>query len=333
MSKKEIICPNCGQPASGNYCQECGQPTHLHKDSFMGLVMHFISHYFHFDSKFWVTLKTLVFKPGKLAVAYRNKQRMRYIQPISLYIFVSVAFFLLFAFAVKFEQTSSVGANDMTIVHKYSFGYQGRIKTETKDKWLVDYNCDSLREVKAMLKEMNDKRKDYFKQPYNKFRMEYVYLFSTFYIYYIYPYAYRHQMYDIDLPVNLVYNKFIQTVPKIFFILMPVLALLLYAVFFNRRGYTFTDYAVMSLHTHVFLFISATFLILVVGSVTDASKPFWLFLFFVLVPWLHFLIASRNFFGRSWMYTIAAGTLTWVFYLGLVLLVSIATVLMIINNT
>jgi DNA-directed RNA polymerase subunit RPC12/RpoP len=92
----KISCPNCGHNATKNYCAQCGQETHLHKETFIGLIIHFVGHYFHYDSKFWQTLKTLVTKPGKLTVAYWEKKRMRYIAPISLYIFVSAVFFLCF---------------------------------------------------------------------------------------------------------------------------------------------------------------------------------------------------------------------------------------------
>jgi len=93
--KEEIICPNCGTHASGNYCYECGQQTHLHRDTFWGLILHFFEHYFHYDNKFWQTIRTLLFKPGELTVAYWKQQRMRYISPVSLYIFVSAVYFTL----------------------------------------------------------------------------------------------------------------------------------------------------------------------------------------------------------------------------------------------
>ena len=69
---KVIVCPNCGYEANYNYCAQCGQETHLHKDTFWGLVTHFVSHYFHYDSKLWTTVKTLVAKPGELTLAYRK---------------------------------------------------------------------------------------------------------------------------------------------------------------------------------------------------------------------------------------------------------------------
>ncbi len=119
-----IICPNCNSEAKGNYCYQCGQETHLHKDTFWGLVTHFTAHYFHYDSKFWKTLTTLWFKPGELTIAYNNKQRMRYLPPISLYIFVSAIFFL----------TASLGH------HKDKSGHNNSSKHEktAKSSSLID---------------------------------------------------------------------------------------------------------------------------------------------------------------------------------------------------
>lgn len=59
------------------------------------MVVHFVGHYFHYDSKFLQTLKTLILNPGRLTLAYWNRQRARYIPPISLYIFISAIYFLL----------------------------------------------------------------------------------------------------------------------------------------------------------------------------------------------------------------------------------------------
>jgi len=91
----EFHCPNCGYYVERNFCPECGQPAHLHKESFAGLVSHFVSHYIHYESKFWITFKTLITRPGQLTIAYWQKQRMKYIPPITLYIFMSFVFFFL----------------------------------------------------------------------------------------------------------------------------------------------------------------------------------------------------------------------------------------------
>jgi predicted amidophosphoribosyltransferase len=51
-TETEKLCPNCGYKANLNYCAQCGQATRLHKDTFWGLLVHFVSDYFHYDSKF-----------------------------------------------------------------------------------------------------------------------------------------------------------------------------------------------------------------------------------------------------------------------------------------
>lgn len=84
----------------------------MHKETFIGLVTHFVAHYFHYDSKFWKTLKILLTKPGALTVAYREKKRNRYIPPISLYIFVSVVFFLVF-FMTTASKDSVIGMSSV----------------------------------------------------------------------------------------------------------------------------------------------------------------------------------------------------------------------------
>lgn len=102
--KEEVVCPNCGTQAFGNYCYECGQQTHLHKDTLWGMVLHFFEHYFHYDNKFWKTIKTLLFKPGELTLAYWRQQRMRYISPVSLYIFISALYFGCIILFLPLEQ-------------------------------------------------------------------------------------------------------------------------------------------------------------------------------------------------------------------------------------
>lgn len=99
----KMVCPNCGYSAVYNYCARCGQETHLHSDTFWGLIKHFTAHYFHYDSKFWNTLKTLYIQPGALTIAYWNKQRRRFIDPISLYIFISAVFFLIYFFVKDYR--------------------------------------------------------------------------------------------------------------------------------------------------------------------------------------------------------------------------------------
>lgn len=331
---KEIKCPNCGHMSTDNYCSRCGQATHLHNDSFVGLISHFISHYFHFESKFWSTLKTLVIRPGALDIAYFNKQRTRYTQPISLYIFVSIVFFIVAAYTFRFKQTTERNKDgSLSMSHSWSLGFHNRIPdAKEHEKWIVDYNCDSLREIKADLKEAEEERKSFFKKPGNRFRFTKIYFFTTFYNYFVLPFGYRHQLYDMDTSITHIYNEFFHLLPKIFFMLMPLLALMVY-VTFRLRQYYFANYAVFSLHAHIFMFLSVLVLLLVVGTLTDASRGIWMELFIIGIPLLHFIVSCRNFFGRSWAYTVTVGALTFATYICAVVIVSALILLLVINNS
>jgi len=93
--RKEHNCLNCGSHVETHYCSNCGQPNLELKESFWGFISHSIAHYFHFDNKFFQTLTPLLTKPGQVTLDYLAGKRARYINPVSMYIFVSIVYFLV----------------------------------------------------------------------------------------------------------------------------------------------------------------------------------------------------------------------------------------------
>lgn len=93
--RKEHNCLNCGSHVESHYCSNCGQPNLELKESFWGFISHSIGHYFHFDNKFFQTLSPLLTKPGQVTLDYLAGKRARYINPVSMYIFVSIVYFLI----------------------------------------------------------------------------------------------------------------------------------------------------------------------------------------------------------------------------------------------
>jgi hypothetical protein len=94
--RHENDCLNCGTILEGKFCHNCGQENLQMKESFGHMITHAVSDYFHFDDQFFSTLKPLLFKPGKLTVAYLAGHRASYLHPVKMYIFISLVFFLLF---------------------------------------------------------------------------------------------------------------------------------------------------------------------------------------------------------------------------------------------
>lgn len=89
-------CANCEAPLSGHYCSQCGQEAVLHAASVREFLHEFIGHYVALEGKLWGSLKRLIFQPGELTNEYIRGRRVRYVQPLRMYLTFSVLFFALF---------------------------------------------------------------------------------------------------------------------------------------------------------------------------------------------------------------------------------------------
>lgn len=111
-SKKPDHCLNCNLllKEADKYCPNCGQkalPDHLTVKYF---IHEFLNNYFSFDSKFLNTVKQLIIKPGFLTIEFIAGRRIRYINPIQLFIFSSFLYFLVNSFMFLKED---YGKNDL----------------------------------------------------------------------------------------------------------------------------------------------------------------------------------------------------------------------------
>jgi len=88
-------CLNCGTKLEGPFCYYCGQPDKNFMRFFPVLLREFLEDFLELDSRFTRTMKPLLFLPGKLTRDYLDGKRFRYTPPIRLYIFSSMAFFIL----------------------------------------------------------------------------------------------------------------------------------------------------------------------------------------------------------------------------------------------
>jgi hypothetical protein len=102
------ICRNCNATASGNYCHNCGQETRLHAPSFGEFLHEFVGHYVALEGRLWGTVGRLLFRPGALTNEYLAGRRRRFVEPLRLYLTLSILFFALF----KFSGTEPVQVGD-----------------------------------------------------------------------------------------------------------------------------------------------------------------------------------------------------------------------------
>lgn len=86
-------CANCGATLHGRYCHGCGQDAEARIDSMRGFLAENLSDLAHFDSRGLLTLRDLLFRPGRLTATYFEGRRTRYVSPIQLYLVAAALFF------------------------------------------------------------------------------------------------------------------------------------------------------------------------------------------------------------------------------------------------
>lgn len=96
--RSDKTCLNCGATVQDRYCSHCGQENTEPKEKTSHLVKHFFEDITHYDSKFFITLKYLLFYPGLLTREYLAGKRSRFLNPVRMYIFISFVFFLVLFF-------------------------------------------------------------------------------------------------------------------------------------------------------------------------------------------------------------------------------------------
>lgn len=107
------ICANCHaalKPAQ-RFCHDCGQEAHLHPPSAHEFAHEFIRHYVALEGALWRTLRRLYFSPGYLTQAWIDGRRTHFVQPLRIYLTLSIIFFIVLRLGAG--MVADVGAADV----------------------------------------------------------------------------------------------------------------------------------------------------------------------------------------------------------------------------
>lgn len=114
-------CENCGTLLTGRFCGQCGQPAVDYRRSFRHVIVDVLDSFLNWDSKFLATLGHLMTRPWKLTNEFLAGHRVRYLNPLRLYLLASVLFFFAANYAerqkekdkdfdpIKFDDSASPG--------------------------------------------------------------------------------------------------------------------------------------------------------------------------------------------------------------------------------
>src|SRR5262245_17942765 len=94
-------CENCGAELQGHWCAQCGQPAIEYRRSFRHVVADLLNEFLSWDSKFFATIALLLLKPWRLTNEFLAGKRVRYVNPLRLYLLASILFFFAVNFGAK----------------------------------------------------------------------------------------------------------------------------------------------------------------------------------------------------------------------------------------
>ena len=108
QTQHENHCLNCGSILTDMYCARCGQKNIARRQTLSELSYNFISSFSGYESKFLITCRHLLIKPGFLPMEYNAGKRERYFHPVRMYAFISVIYFFLFTTLPSADKSGSV---------------------------------------------------------------------------------------------------------------------------------------------------------------------------------------------------------------------------------
>ena len=94
-------CENCGAELQGHWCAQCGQPAIEYRRSFRYVVTDLLNEFLNWDSKFFTTIALLILKPWRLTNEFLAGKRVRYVNPLRLYLLASILFFFAVNYGAK----------------------------------------------------------------------------------------------------------------------------------------------------------------------------------------------------------------------------------------
>jgi hypothetical protein len=292
------------------------------KESFGHLVGHFFADITHFDSKIFITIKDLVWKPGFLTREYAEGRRVRYLNPIRMYVFISAIFFLVIYWGQGEEGASGGnggaskgGALDSAQVVKDSAqvvkdsaqvvkpGEESlamKFSGSTAVFDLVENKYKTVKEFDSVQSKLPDSSREDGMMRWvlrNNLRLKQKHGGRS----------------KLHLETNVQH-----TIPKLMFLLLPLFAHL-GGMLYSRKKYYYSQHAIFSIHFHCFFFL----LMLIGGLVTDLFDSLWVvFGFPVLVLGLAFVYlvaALRRMFGQPvWLSFLKAGLITILYTLSII---------------
>ncbi|MBB3119911.1 DUF3667 domain-containing protein [Pseudoduganella violacea] len=304
-------CRSCGTAVIGKFCHHCSEAVHAHPPSVGEFAHEFIGHYVALEGKLWRTLKLLILRPGQLTTEFLHGRRVPFLEPLRLYLTLSLVFFALIKICgITLPQLTlapdSVGMSYERTIHIGGSG-KGREAVTTASATMYDKAGDApevrngIAAVLSQLARVNthwaDNVRHFFDEPAQR-RAERL-----------------NQGFRSNLPYMLIGA-------------LPLFALYL-KLLYLRSGRRYGEHVLFAMHANAFALLAASVMIVLPGTamwllVANAVQPAALADYVQLLPLLALIVylplAMQRVYGGHWLATIAR----WLLLIGLHLTMIVA---------
>jgi len=316
IRRKTVYCLNCGLTLDEiyNYCPRCGQENNDKMVSFGQLVRDFFINYFSLDTKFFRSIRPFLLQPGRLTRLYIEGKRASFVNPMRLYIIVSVIFFFLSTWWVKQsmrvvgdatqrEMTLGIG-EAMSEADQPPNAYDPQFIKERSNA-ASEADVDSSRTVGKGIKQITDILADESLgddqaldslQQIGGFQMNLDKGINRL------AFSQLRKVARQDMEIFMAYVM--QNMPVMMLLILPVYALLL-KLLYIRSNILYVKHLVHGVHLHAFTFFLLSIL-LSVHLLFAPSETFyhWMQLLVFLLLLIYVYVSMFNVYQQGWLKTL-----------------------------
>ncbi len=277
-----LICPNCGETEVGKYCPNCGQSNKDFNKPIKQIIGDLLDS-INLDIRLFNTLIPFFIKPGFLTEEYFKGRRKKYVPPVRMYMIFSILFFFLVQFT-----TSDEIKNDFVGVNTNELADSTEKKSDiTEENQAAMIKSDSAK-FKSLITSENLEKQDL-----ETIKEETLNDTSAT--------SWQKQLVIGGLNAaekkDLFFDRFLNTLSYVLFLLMPFFALILALILWKSR-LLYVKHLIFSINFHSFIFGISSLLIVLMKLSPDSISNFIVYLWWGIPIYLMFGI--KRFYKRTY---------------------------------
>jgi hypothetical protein len=306
------VCLNCGTPLMDTFCHHCSQKDIPKRQTLGELWENFISSFWSYEGKFFLTTKYLIIRPGFLAIEYNKGKRESFFHPARMYVFISFVFFLIF---FSFTNTDNEISEDEK--KKILKETTDELKKAKVDSILKAVGQDSIaKQINSIKDSIKSNQKKNNGINFNFNDVKYTSIIEYDSLQQMKPVIERDGWFKKivmtrAIEMNNRYkddirkfgqdftNAFLENFSKVLFYLLPIFALLL-KLLYIRKDYFYSEHLVFSIYYYNFFYLAGS-LQLLVQQIPQVSWLSTIITFWIV---LYLLFAMKRMYNQGWGKTI-----------------------------